>query len=494
MLEGMLNDEQTAEVLHRLSVSPEKLSAFRQHMALRGAFEADVREGELSAEEDDAVWAAVLGATGGLVTGGTAVGASGWLAKAAAFVVTGLAGFFIGTAVDGTLLTSEDEPVLAENTQQVQAGSSDISPLQQTSPALQSIVQGTLPRVDTVVQTVVKYRDRVEYKYIERPAGDEGLQEIAAENSTNTSSTTATRIPDNNGTDNETPTTTLPSSSGHNRYPNLGISRDALAALQGMNRNTAAAQENQIATDMAASEQTSPDPIRNTIPSAEKSPVDPNKELAIPTANRSSTDPDETLPEEREASALSLMRNGFEIGYSERFGRITALPKVRDEGEPSYGGRALELTGRMLEGKVGLGARLIYGSFATVTLKEEIQNIGVADIVLIPTLESTPEFNVEVFAGYRIPLFGERLALGLEGSFGLSSSRFKVGGDVLATWLITRQIGIQGGIGYGAYRYTTQQKREGTLSQYENVSISDEFIDFYEGSIIEGRYGLFYKF
>ena len=32
LLEGMLNDEQTAEVLHRMSVSPEKLTEFRQHI------------------------------------------------------------------------------------------------------------------------------------------------------------------------------------------------------------------------------------------------------------------------------------------------------------------------------------------------------------------------------------------------------------------------------------------------------------------------------
>ena len=43
LLEGMLNDEQTAEVLHRMSVSPEKLTEFRQHMALRGEMARDAR-------------------------------------------------------------------------------------------------------------------------------------------------------------------------------------------------------------------------------------------------------------------------------------------------------------------------------------------------------------------------------------------------------------------------------------------------------------------
>lgn len=188
------------------------------------------------------------------------------------------------------------------------------------------------------------------------------------------------------------------------------------------------------------------------------------------------------------------MQNGFEVGYNERLGRITALPRTQGESNPNYNGRAIELTGRMLNGRVGLGARLIYGSFSTVTLTEEIQNIGFADTLLVPSLQSTSEFDMEVFANYRIPLFTERFALGLEGTLGLSSSRLRASGNVLATYLITNQVGVQGGVGYGLYRYTTQQIRESRLDQYENASITDDFIDFYEGTQIEGRYGLFFRF
>ncbi|MGE3799590.1 MAG: hypothetical protein AB7H80_01070 [Candidatus Kapaibacterium sp.] len=469
MLEGMLNDEQTAEVLHRLSVSPEKLTAFRQHMALRGVFEEDARAGELNDEEDDAVWAAVLGATGGLVTGGTAVGASGWLAKAAAFLVTGLAGFFIGTAVDGTLFTSEDNSTVAENVTQVAEPES--AAVTTSSP---EVLAAATPRIDTVIQTVVQYRDRIEY--VERPTVA-ASSAILANNTQPASPVLAASTP-NNITEPVSPATdpsTVESSS-----PVINISPDALAVLQQLNSPDISRVTTSASTDFPANNASS------------SQPADPNAELH--NGRSTSSDSDDPPSLDKSSAAVTLMQNGFEVGYNERLGRITALPRTQGESNPNYNGRAIDLTGRMLNGKVGVGARFIYGSFSTVTLTEEIQNIGFADTLLVPSLQSTSEFDVEVFANYRIPLFTERFALGLEGTLGLSSSRLRASGNVLATYLITNQVGVQGGVGYGLYRYTTQQIRESRLDQYENASITDDFIDFYEGTQVEGRYGLFFRF
>ncbi|MCB0713200.1 MAG: hypothetical protein KDD67_12790 [Ignavibacteriae bacterium] len=476
MLEGMLNDEQTAEVLHRLSVSPEKLTAFRQHMALRGAFEEDARIGELNDEEDDAVWAAVLGATGGLVTGGTAVGASGWLAKAAAFLVTGLAGFFIGTAVDGTLFTSEDNPAVSENVTQVDKSEAVTATMPSSSP---EVLAAATPRVDTVIQTVVQYRDRIKYKYVERPSVAESSEILASE-----AQPTAAELPTAPSNKVESLSSTTDPSTSESSSPAIGISQEALAALQKLDSHDGVKVHTPITTPADdISPATNVPPTQST---------DPNEVLRSERSTSSESDDPPSL--DKSSSAITLMQNGFEVGYNERLGRITALPRTQGESNPNYNGRAIELTGRMLNGRVGLGARLIYGSFSTVTLTEEIQNIGFADTLLVPSLQSTSEFDMEVFANYRIPLFTERFALGLEGTLGLSSSRLRASGNVLATYLITNQVGVQGGVGYGLYRYTTQQIRESRLDQYENASITDDFIDFYEGTQIEGRYGLFFRF
>ena len=496
MLEGMLNDEQTAEVLHLLSVSPEKLTAFRQHMALRGSIEQDARLGGLNDDEDDAVWAAVLGATGGLVTGGAAVGASGWLAKATAFVVTGLAGFFIGTTIDGNLSSnnSESEPTLAQHstTEQIL----ETSP--QTTPSLSSVAS---ERIDTVVQTVIEYRDRIKYKYIERePSSNEQLAATEQSRNRTTSETTQTSTTTVSSSQQghsiaqaQTPPTTL------NRY---GISQDAIAALQHLALNTDVVTPNAKKTSDGITDKTVQ--ANNTLPIREVKSADANDSFAEPLdpnnpnleldANRSPNK--EEVPElEKTSSLLSLMRDGFEVGYNERLGRITPPPTVRDESEPNFGGRSIDLTWRALNGRTGLGARLIYGTFSTVKLSEQVwDGLRVADTLLVPSLESSQEFNVEVFANYRLPLFNDRFALSLEGSFGLSSTRLKVGGDLSALYLITDWLGAQGGIGYGGYRYTTQQERESALENYENAAITDDFIDSYSGTMLEGRYGLFFRF
>ena len=493
MLDGMLNDEQAAEVLHRLSVSPEKLSAFRQHMALQEAMEEDARAGGLEEEEDDAVWAAVLGATGGLVTGGAAVGASGWLAKAAAFLVTGLAGFLIGAAVDGTFLTNE-EPAIAETTQQA-----TVEPaIPQTTPS--SSATPVISKVDTVVQTVIEYRDRVEYKYIERPVAERTTQT----NENPAAMAVAETLPDNDKKLSASQSESNVTSSRNSNSPAAQMSRSAQQSLTALgNRNNmlganAQSEKNMIADaskDNNGTDATLPQDL-NTNPDAllNSSRTNSMASEAESSESRSPSRADEPSPDDKTKNSISLLKNGWELGYNERMGRITPPPTVRDESQPDFGGRSIDLTARMLKGRVGIGARVFYGSFSSVTLSEQIQNIGFADTVLVPSLETSPEFNLEVFANYRIPLFTERLALGLEGSFGLSSSRFKVGGDVSVVYLITEWLGAQGGVGYGAYRYTTQQERENALKEYENASITDDFIDSYQGTMVEGRYGLFFRF
>lgn len=463
MLEGLLNDEQTAELLHRLSVSPEKLTAFRQHMALQGAFDRDGRASEMTEDEDNAVWAALLGATGGVVTGGASAGASGWLAKAAAFVATGIAGFFIGTVVDqsGNDAATPNAPVA-----------------EQAAPAPQSPT--VITRVDTVIRTVIQprieYRDRIMYK--PAPTSPEASIAQTQESRTDASvDTEASSLVGKSGTHSPSPT-------------GIGISaaaRKSLADLATAQFNAAIAESSERNTQNAVA------PVENQAGAVYK---DPNAVLnSSSDATIAKSDLDTENPRNKPSPTVSLVRNGWEIAYNERLGRVAPAPEGLVDADPDFGGRAIDLSYRLLEGRIGFGVRLMYGSFSRVTLQEEKWfDLGVEETKFNPSLGTERGFGTELFLNYRIPLFSDRLALGAEIVGGALVTQSKVGGDLSLLYLITDRIGAQVGAGYSMYWYNTRELREEALRRFENTGTTSGLNEVYQGTMLEGRYGLFYRF
>lgn len=489
MLEGMLNDEQTSEILHRMSVSPEKLTEFRQHMALRGAMERDARSEAISDEEDDAVWAAVLGATGGLVTGGAA-SAGGWLARGAAFVATGLAGFFIGTAVDNA---SDDEATAIADAGRPTIVEQGVALAGQSATERLAAVERT---ARTEVDTVVVYRDRVKTVYLKQPSGDGELLASASQTITaleqKISALEASAIT-------RSSTEQMPSEAS---TTSLSATPSLLESLLSPETTRSTQAHTDLTTMLAQTMPTAPSTDNDPEAMAQEarstnSAIDPNNLLGTENAESlaETKKPDADDPSDASASpALSLMADGFEIGYSERIGRVAPAPTA-DDVEPDFDARAVDFTWRALGGRTGLGMRLMYGSFAQITLDEQVWNgLGVADTIFTATLAPVTEAYAEVYANYRQPLFTERFALDIGGTFGLSSSRYKVGVDLTAIYLITDWLGAQAGVGYGSYWYTTQKLRQDALDSHENAGITDDLTDFYRGSMIEGRYGLFVRF
>ncbi len=227
--------------------------------------------------------------------------------------------------------------------------------------------------------------------------------------------------------------------------------------------------------------------------STDASPSLPNaNELLNERSPETSLEEDDALVE---VPTLSLLKDGFEIGYAERIGRVAPAPIVLGESDPSFDARSLDLTWRSLGGRAGLGVRLSYGTFSEVGYSPTINyDLGLSDTIYVQSLENSNELNLHVLANYRIPLLGsEQLALGVEGSAGFSSTRFTVGGDLSMIYLINDWLGAQVGAGYGYYSYTTQKARELLIELHENAGIASGLPVDLQGTMFEGRYGLFFR-
>src|SRR5688500_6264327 len=108
LLDGGLGDERTAELLHSLSVSPEKRAAFQQHLGLRAAIQRDRLASTLTGAEDAALWASIAG-TSTVPHAVAATSARMWLTRGAALLATGIACYLLGTTtIDDTTIASSN--------------------------------------------------------------------------------------------------------------------------------------------------------------------------------------------------------------------------------------------------------------------------------------------------------------------------------------------------------------------------------------------------
>ncbi len=537
LLEGMLGSDQAAEVLHRLSVSPEKLEEFRGHLALSEAIEQDARVEGLDDEEDDALWAAVLGATGGLVTGGAAAGtgALAWFGRVAAFLATGIAGFFIGTSTnnDTTAPSPQNSPTAAVSINAIAEDLHQRADYLHLQAELAMASNSTDSRIDTLylTRTITKpqivYRDRVVAAASQNGANTDIAGRYAADRdaATQPDLTASDATAANNGEGREARSN--PVNDG-TRYPDISSTQNTKTTTKTtdgllpsspdvpMDPAILSPEWQAIVSDDPSSRASTPffpdhligdDPVRSEGQMLDKTAAIADDENLTTNDPTVLDDPNKLLEarkerdEEPEISAkvnlpgLSLMRDGFEIGYNERIGRVAPAPIVAGKSDPGFDARSLDLAWRTLGGRAGFGIRAGYGSFSRITYTQQVDfDLGLLDTSYVESLGTANEWSAQVFAGYRLPIVDERLALDLEGAFGLSSSRFTLGADLSAVYLITDWLGARAGLGYGLYRYTTEAARTSVFEQHENAGIRAGLPNELEGTLIEGRYGLFYRF
>jgi hypothetical protein len=184
--------------------------------------------------------------------------------------------------------------------------------------------------------------------------------------------------------------------------------------------------------------------------------------------------------------------NGVEVAFGERVGMITPAPAGVEDADPEFSNRSLDVSYRLLDGQIGIGGRLTYGTFSSVSLvARPVNDIGMDTYA--PKLEAKKGLAGEGFINYRLPLW-DRLAIGAELSFTGSSTYQKVGGDLFLLYFVSDHIGIQAGGGYGLYRYNLRDQREQIFRDNPNAAISYDALESYQGAMVQGRYGLLYRF
>jgi hypothetical protein len=459
LLEGSLSDERMAELLHRLSVSPEKRAAFRQHMALDAAIQHDRTASALTGLEDAAIWAAVSGGTAATTSSGPTSTLLGWFARSAAVVVIGVGTYLLGANPSTNIFRSgaTDHPAVA----------------QQAAPAERTATGSTSQDISSPSATA------------SQPIAERSGEESAADRSTmlkqnpsvSTTTSAGSRSNSGSGSQNVVQERAGTALTHRSQQPHERISLPS--------KQTVPASESTSRTTQPFNNPNSTKP--NDLGSTEAKPVEPETKPA-PEMRHAPSD----IPAEMPATIAALRTNGFEFGFSERVGKITPTPQGINDPDPEFSNRSLDFSIRFLEGRLGIGARGTYGTFSSVRLEASAnEETGVVDSK--PKLEAQKGLVGEFFVNYRFPL-GERFAIGAELSGGGSSTYTKGSADLLGLWFVSDRIGIQAGIGLGNYWYNLNSQREQFFKEHPNAAIDSDAMDSYHGTMIEARYGLLYRF
>lgn len=482
LFDGLLNDEQTAELLHTLSVSPERRTDFRRHMQMQGEMGRDRNASGLTSDEDRAIWGAIgagIGIGTPATTAAVGTGMLAWVGRGAAVLVIGLAGYLLGSnsSVDGSISRSTVvAPAAAAARPTGSVKKSDGLVSSQYGEHLASA--RTVP-VPSVVDRIV-YRDRIVNRivYRDRFMKDPSLSQISAvdRSSGRTTSPVDNRAkPDlDQPLQQNAPTQNAPTQNTPTENKLFHKRTDTPPQQFRMIADSSDGNANANATD------------RNS------QPIDPT----VPIAQRNGKS--ETPSQDAGSGMMaSLQTSGLEVAYSERVGRLATAPQGEQQSS-NYGARYIDFSYRFDQGHYGLGMRVGTGSFSTVTLQptQSIRREGSLsriDTIYRPKIGESRENAVEFFFNYRLPI-SDRIGLGAEMAYNISTTHQKVGGDIFALFFLTERVGMQVGGGLSRYWYNLGSERQRLMNEGSNVGVSDDVLDSYAGSVLEGRYGLFYRF
>lgn len=500
LFDGTLNDEQTAELLHSLSVSPEKRLDFRRHMALQGAMQRDRAASALTSEEDDAIWGALAGLGATSTVGGAAANYAGGFARILSFVLVGVAGYLLGSntftdffgdggstagvppaggataasaskSADGASSPAAGNNAIAAGTPDatgtgaVNRGTGNSTPAASADNRAGAIASGQTPQV--VYKEKIVFRDRPE------GVSRNGTEDIASRKNAESRTDLAPQssLPPASNLGNEWNTTSTPPSER--------------PAINGSGTIPSQQQKSDSGNNGA---QASATPSERPI----------NPALALRRSDENQKSPME------EKAVNALWSNGLEISYGEYMGILSGAIATDDASktDPHYYSRHFDVTYRFNDGQFGLGARLGYGTFSRVSFYKDFitrENVNgeVSRIDPIYRVRVQPEKQalLEFLVNYRLPVM-ENLGVGLEASWGQSPVHTEAGGSLIVHWLLTNNIGLQAGGGINKYWYSyIGEERAQLLKDAANgASISDKVLDSYTGTAFEGRYGIFYHF
>jgi hypothetical protein len=468
LLDGALGDERMSELLHTLSVSPEKRAALRQHMALRGTMERDRTASGLAPSEDAAIWgsiASVIQAPAGMA-GGAAVATRipGWAMRTAAVLVVGVAGYLLGSNETTNIFRSGDSnPTVAMNAPAT-VGNVRTAPPAASANAPSESGAASVPSVAVPLPAAAETRS----------ASTPSTSSFQSRSTVRHSAT----VPQNSADQK------LLASNNNNDITNHGGRNGNTPPVTPVTVITQVGMMDNHSTTLAATAQTYDALVAQQNRPVTSKPL-PQMPVLPLSMKQHSTSP--IAPE-----VAAFYANGVEVAFGERVGTITPTPTGIEDADPEFSNRSLDFSYRLLDGQIGVGGRLTYGTFSSVSLEARpVSDIGIE--MFSPVLKAKKGLSGEVFINYRVPLWG-RLAIGAEASFTGSSTYQKVGGDLFLLYFVSDHIGIQAGGGYGQYWYNLRNQRDQIFRDNPNAAISYDALDNYQGAMVQGRYGLLYRF
>jgi hypothetical protein len=478
LFDGSLSDERTAELLHSLSVSPERRADFRRHMALQGAMQVDRLDSSLSSDEDNAIWGAITGL--GAVASGAGSGYSfGWLAKGTLFLLMGIVGYLLGsneyTNIFASGASSGPKP-----SAHVEARASlphvVIIPIPLPSPA--GAARTTAP---AAAHSVASSASLLASSAPSSRASRRG-EHASATSATLTVPMESPAHEINASSSNNGGATSVATSSSPMPTVTLGDTSNGDA----LKKNGTVSEPR---TDTAA-KQSAPQAVARMTPlgpdEVAKAMSSSQKEMPEPVAS---------------TRALALRTNGFEIAFGEHIGVLPNASQSGD-GNSTFFNRHVDISYRIADGLFGFGARLGYGSFSLKSLQagfltdtDNAGHINRVSTVYHSKLQPNSMTMMEFYMNYRLPI-GDRFALSAEGLVGGSIDHIRAGGNLSLLWMVTDRFGIQGGAGFSRYWYSLSQSELYKLLQEggDGTSIGDDYTPFNRGPVFEGKYGVFYHF
>lgn len=465
LFDGVLGDEQAAELFHTLSVSPERRADFGRHVALQGAMQADRFDNRLTSDEDMAIWGTIAGLG---VAGTTTVGSSAaaWAPRIVMFVLAGVVGYILGTTSFGDIFSGGSSNTATRGAADKRLAPFVVVPI----PAAQPSAPAASPAAPTSIPAAAASHAPKLFTSADdgtRPNRAGGnVHDLHNSDGRSTTMDGTNRPIDrtngaqqdggnavNNNTKPNTPAETSPETNGTNSA-NASTSNSPTMKADAKNANDAAA-------------------------SAPPIGIDPQQLLA----NSSNGN---ALPLEDDAPASALTSDGLELGYGHSVGFLR-------EGMAAsgliYSNLHVDVSYRMADGSVGVGTRLGLGNFQMLAPPEG----ATGDVS--PVMNAQQLFLMEAFMNYRVVL-GAKVALSLEGSIGSNfGNLMQTGGGAGLVYFISDRIGIQGGLGVSRYWYNVDAADYKSRLTAEDASVKlDRFRSRGNGTNFAGNLGAFFHF
>ncbi len=466
LFDGVLGDEQAAELFHALSVSPERRADFGRHVALQGAMQADRFDNRLTSDEDMAIW----GTIAGLGVAGTTTAtssAAAWAPKVVMFVLAGVVGYILGTTSFGDIFSGGSSSTAAGGAADKRLAPFVVVPI----PAAQPSAPTAGPAAATPISAATASRAPKLFT-----SADGGTRPSATRNG-------ARDLNDNDGRSTPADGTNRPIDPANGTQQSDG---------NALNNGTAPSAPTETSPKANGSANTNapatPPPsedakAKNTNDAAASIPpmgIDPQQLLA----NSSNGN---ALPLEDDAPVSALTSDGLELGYGHSVGFLR-------EGTAAsgliYSNLHVDVSYRMAGGSVGVGTRLGLGNFQMLAPPPESTTGDVS-----PVLNAQQLFLMEAFMNYRLVL-GTKVALSLEGSIGSNfGNLMQTGGGAGLVYFISDRIGIQGGLGVSRYWYNVDEADLKSRLTTEDASVKlDRFRSRGNGTNFAGNLGAFFHF